>query len=46
MFGPKRTGNWAEDLGNDIGWFFKIGIAAIVLVPVLLFTIFVLVITR
>lgn len=46
MLGPKRTGNWAEDMGNDISFFLKLGIGAIILVPILLLTVIVLLATR
>lgn len=39
FFGPKVTGNWAEDLGNGIGWLIK---AAAVLIIVLIITVIVL----
>jgi len=42
----RSTGNWAEDLGNDIGCLLKIGLAALVVVPVLLVVIVVLAVTR
>ena len=30
LFGPKHTGNWAEDMGNDLAWLLKAGAITIV----------------
>lgn len=40
----QSTGNWAEDLGRDIQLFLILGLASLVVVPVLLIIIVVLVV--
>lgn len=42
----KSTGNWAEDLGQSMHDMLMIGLAAMVIVPVLLIVIVVLLVTR